>query len=464
MVNFIFGKRPAVMETISPMKGSRIVNSILLLLLFSVFIVYVWLRIDNSHKIREPRASFGDVHEYFEVASQSILSKSFWIAIRPPVIPLLYKLIGNNKDSISSFQLWFSILSWCSLALVVVSTCRSSVVKPVAFGAILGFSLSQEIIMWDYLILSESISISLMVIFFATSVLLIANWTLVRMVLFGIAGLLFVFTRDAFGYYFLMVGFGLLPLVFFVSRRKHLLIVSAYLIFLFFVSNTLATSSGRWYHSLLNTINMRVLPNEQYMQYFEARGMPVNDALLSRRGKHLHADSGILMIDLSLQEFRSWVIKYGKQEYIRFLWFYKADALQNIFQDIQPLFNPDLFYYSATGFAPIIKDLRIKELLYPDRFSIFILLVANLLAAAASVLAIYERRSMWLLPLFLILFTYPQAVFIWNADANEVGRHSLYHNIQWRLGLWLLLFYGFDFVLEIIPKLQINKLSWDIRK
>jgi hypothetical protein len=451
------------MELRPLMRESRIIKFITLFLLFLVFLFYVGLRIENSHKVREPRASFGDVHEYLEVASEPVISKSFWIAIRPPVVPLVYKITGTDINTISSFQLWFSILAWTFLASVVASTSRSYFVKPVAFGVILGFSLSQKIIMWDYLILSESIAISLMVIFLATSLLLIANWTWLRLVMFGIAGLLFVFTRDVFGYYFLMIGCGLVPFVFFVARKKHLLVVSSYLILLFFISNTLANSSGRWYHSLLNTISIRILPNEQYIGYFEERGMPVNEALLSRSGKHLHADSGILMTDAGLQEFRSWVMKHGKQEYVRFLWFYKADALQNIFEDIQPLFNPNLIYYSATGFAPIIRDLRISELLYPDRFSIFILLIANLLAAAASVVAIYERKSLWLLPLCLIFFTYPQAVFIWNADANEVGRHSLYHNIQWRLGLWLLLLYGLDFVIELMPKIQTTKVNWYLR-
>jgi hypothetical protein len=208
---------------------------------------------------------------------------------------------------------------------------------------------------------------------------------------------------------------------------------------------------------LLNTISIRILPNEQYVTYFEARGMPVNEALLSRSGKHLHADEGILMSDARLQDFRSWVAQSGRQEYIRFLWFYKADTLQNVFQNIGPLFNPNLYYYSATGFVPVIEDSRVTELLYPDRFSIFTLLVAYLLAAAAFVIAAYEKRSLWLIPLFLILFTYPQAVFIWNADANEIGRHSLYHNIQWRLGFWLLLLCGFDFLLERMPKLQMDK-------
>jgi hypothetical protein len=47
----------------------------------------------------------------------------------------------------------------------------------------------------------------------------------------------------------------------------------------------------------------------------------------------------------------------------------------------------------------------------------------------------------------LILFSYPQAVLIWNADANDIARHSLYHNIELRLGLWMLVFFVADFLL-----------------
>jgi hypothetical protein len=44
----------------------------------------------------------------------------------------------------------------------------------------------------------------------------------------------------------------------------------------------------------------------------------------------------------------------------------------------------------------------------------------------------------------LILFSYPQAVLIWSADANDLPRHSLYHNVEWRLGLWLLVLFAAD--------------------
>lgn len=421
-------------------KTLRIIISVFLVLIFGY---YSWLRIDNSKTIREPRATFGDVHEYFAVSSFPITSSSFWIAVRPPTIPLLFKVIGTDVTRIWKFQFWFSILAWGSLALTVASVIHSYLVKPLAFSIVLAFSLSQEIVMWDYLIISESIAISIMALLFASVTLLLAEWNYLRLFLFGIAGLLFVLTRDAFAYFLLMAAFGLFLLIFFIPNRRYPFMVGTFLILLFLLSNALASASMRWYPSLLYTFNMRILPNPQYVEYFVSRGMPIDVNLLEQSDNRLSTDEIALVND---QDFRDWVAEYGKREYIRFLWFYKADALQNIFEDIQLLISPNLFYYSATGFNPIIKDARLDEILYPTRFGIFTFLIANLFAAASSVWAIYERKHMWLLPLLLILVSYPQAVFIWNADANEIGRHSLYHNIQWRLGLWLWVLCVIDFV------------------
>jgi len=431
-------------------------DNLLIIFLVAMFGIYAWLRFENSQYIHEPRATFGDAHEYFDVSSFSITSSSFWIAVRPPTIPLLFKIIGTDASSISKFQLGFSMLAWGILALTFIKTIRSYLVKPVAFSLILAFSLSQDVIMWDYLIISESVSISIMILFFSAAILLLEKWTWARLLLFGIIGIFFVFTRDAFAYLLLMVAVCLFLLVFFSTNKRKLILVGVYLFFLYFCSNALASASMRWYPSLLNTVAMRILPNPEYVEYFQARGMPIDDALMERSGKHAHADDNALGKDPRFQDFLEWTRENGRKEYIRFLWFYKADALQNIFGDIQLLISPDLYYYSATGFRPVIRDMRFGEVLYPSRFGLFILLVANLVASASFVWALYERRDNWLLPILLILLAYPQSVFIWNADTNEIGRHSIYHNIQWRLGLWLLILYAIDFVIE--KKIFVEKL------
>src|SRR5688572_7920318 len=127
------------------------------LFLLTSYSYYVWLRIQHNLRILEPRVSFGDTQDYFSIASQSLFSSSFWIAYKPPVTPLFFKLLENNPDRIMAVQLWLSILAWGFLAFMVAFVVRSRLLKPLAFLMILGFSLDQNIIMWDPLILSDSL-------------------------------------------------------------------------------------------------------------------------------------------------------------------------------------------------------------------------------------------------------------------------------------------------------------------
>ena len=82
------------------------------------------------------------------------------------------------------------------------------------------------------------------------------------------------------------------------------------------------------------------------------------------------------------------------------------------------------------------------------KFGLLLFLIANLAAAVFSVIAFYEKKLIWVLPLALILLTYPQALLVWNADANDMARHALYHNILLRLGVWILTLFVLDFALE----------------
>jgi hypothetical protein len=178
--------------------------------------------------------------------------------------------------------------------------------------------------------------------------------------------------------------------------------------------------------------------------------MPVNEALIERSGRSMQSDDAAMLHDTRLDEFRRWTKERGRREYIRFLWFYKADVLQAPLQNLEVMFSPDVYYYTATGYRPILSNERLNEFLYPTRYGVLIFFLANLLAAALVIPAFQYRQILWTVPLMLVLFSYPQAVLIWSADANDLPRHSLYHNVELRLGLWLLIFFAADFLAKQI--------------
>jgi hypothetical protein len=340
---------------------------------------------------------------------------------------------------------------------MVAFVIRSLPIKLFAFQFILSFSLDQNIIMWDPLILSDSLSLSLLALFLSLSLWLLVEWKRYKIILLSFATVLLAFARDTYAYWLLLIGMVLLVLLFFTRQRQRVLLVSSLFISLFLASNALASAGYHWYTPFLMTVGLRILPNPEYVAYFEGRGMPVNDALMERRGKAMHAEERAMIFDPRLDEFRRWAKEHGHSEYIRFLWFYKADALQEPLKNLEILFNPYVYPYTGTGYRPILTNSRLNELLYPSRFAVITFFLANLFAAVLLISAFQYRQVLWLVPLILVLFSYPQAVLIWNADANDIARHSVYHNIELRLGLWLLMFFVLDFLLLHLNRFRLER-------
>jgi hypothetical protein len=425
-------------------KRNVLYRSLFAVFLFTSYACYIWLRIQHSGRIHEPRVSFGDTPDYFSIASQSLFSSSFWISSKPPVAPLFFKILGSNPDRIMAVQFWLSILSWGILAMMVARLVHVLPLRVLAFMIVLGFSLNQNIIMWDPIILSDSLSLSLLALFLASGLWLLLEWKWYKVAGLALVSLLLAFVRDTYAYWLLLIGISLLVLLFFTDQRGRVLLISAIFLFLFLTSQALASAGYHWYSAFLMTVGLRILPNPEYVAYFEQHGMPVNDALMERSGRSMQSDDAAMLYDARLDDFRRWTKEQGRGEYLGFLWFYKADVLQAPLQNVDVMFNPDVYYYTATGYRPILANERLNELLYPTRFGVLAFLLANLAAAAFVIPAFQYRQALWIVPLVLILFSYPQAVLIWSADANDLPRHSLYHNVEWRLGLWLLILFAAD--------------------
>jgi hypothetical protein len=438
-------------------KRNMLMRFFLALFLLASYAYYIWLRIQHSLRIHEPRVSFGDTPDYFAIASQPFFSSSFWITNKPPVTPLFFKLLENNPDRIITVQLWLSILAWGFLAFTVAFVIRSFLIKPLAFFVVLGFSLDQNIIMWDSLVLSDSLALSLLALFLSVSLWLLVEWKWYKVALLASISVLLAFVRDTYAYWLLLIGIALLVLLFFTHQRKRVLLVSGIFISLFLASHALASAGYHWYSAFLMTVGLRILPTAEHVTYFEARGMPVSEALMERSGEPMQSDEAAMLYDPRLDSFRRWVKNYGRSEYIRFLWFYKAETLQAPLKNLEILFNPYVYPYTATGYRPIIKDVRLHEILYPSRFGVVTFFLANVLAAALVIPAFQYRQALWIVPLLLVLFSYPQAVLIWNADANDIARHSIYHNVELRLGVWLLIFFVLDFLFLNFNRLVLER-------
>jgi hypothetical protein len=428
--------------------SKRIFNIVLIVFQLTAFSYYAWLRIHNANLVREPR-TFGDTNAYHANADLPIFSREFWTHERPPLTALFWKAAGNQPERIFGLQLYFSILAWGILAVAAASVVQSQALKPFAYSIVLAFSLSRDVFMWDPFLGSESISLSLAALFSAASLWLLLEWDWRKAALVVFIALLLVLTRDTYAYFLLMVAAAALPVFWFSAYRWQAVGISAAFVLLYLFSAWISVLGMRPFRAVLMNTALRIYPSEAYTAYFREHGMPVDDELaqLARNpqpGKKFSVYAALLL-DADQEEYRRWALASGSSEYVKFLWFYKSDTFQKAFLETPgPSFYPDVYYYTATGYRPIIKDQRVSEILYPTRFGLLFFFAANLFAAFVSALAWRDRKALWFAPLLMILLTYPQAALVWAADANDIPRHAIAYNVLLRLGVWLLLFFILD--------------------
>jgi len=413
---------------------------------------YAALLRSNSLRIHEPR-TFGDSNEYLRIANLPFFSTAFWTQSKPPITSLIYKLLESDLNRIFVFQLWFSIVCWAVLALAVAHTVRSTYLKPVAFALILAFSLSRDVFMWIPFIGSEAVSFSVTALFIASALWLIDDWKAYKIPFLAAAGFLMAFSRDTAAYILLIAAVVALPFLWLSTHRLHVLVIMGSFLAIF-VASVFAGSIGNRFEIVFPIITaMRIFPNPEYVAFFKAQGMPVNPYLVKRSNPNWpgYAKWNValaLWVDPKQEAYRQWMKAHGVATYLRYLWFFKADTLQRMFYEDggRNVFYPDVYYYTATGYRPILKDERLAEILYPTRLGLVYFFFANLAAALACGFAVSLRKRLWLVPIAMVLSTYPQAFLVWNGDANDIPRHSIGHNIMERLGLWILVLFVIDFL------------------
>jgi len=134
--------------------------------------------------------------------------------------------------------------------------------------------MSEEIIMWDYLIISDSIALSILVLFCAICLWALQRWNTPIALLLIFFAVILAFSRDTYAYVLLMIAAGLVVMYFLSKFRSQFLLVSGVFTLIFIASNALASVALHWYTPLLNTIGLRVLPNPEYRAYFESKCEP----------------------------------------------------------------------------------------------------------------------------------------------------------------------------------------------
>ena len=368
-----------------------------------------------------------------------------WAHTKPWGTAVLYKLAGSSPVTIDAAQTILSALAWLGLAWVFGKVIHRPWLRVTAFGLILGFSLAPSVQMWNHIIQSESLSILLMVLIIAVWLSLMQRWRWEKLF-----ALIFLFgwwigTRETNIYLSLMAA-GILVLVgLFYKRQRFYWAVSVLLIFFGYINMQISEvpTIPRWLYPLTNTVLHRILPNEEFLSFFEAKGMPVPPELMALSGGFANTENFAVFNNPALDDVERWLYKRGKEVYVRFLIRHPVYTLTDPWIHVHEMLQPKgLFSYAPEQYRPVLGWL-FGALIYPN--SIWLVLFLALATVATTLIAKPWRdsRAFWLILGMLALF-FPHFYLVWHGDAAEVGRHAIQASVQLRLSLWLLLVLAFD--------------------
>jgi hypothetical protein len=431
----------------------RAVNKYLFLVLIGISLVYLILQLKSHLEVREA-ALIGDSWSYLYGAGLDLSDPAFFSERRPWAILLVYKILGNSQSAIDFFQISLSTLAWLWLAWTFARSLKNQWGKLTGFVATLGLSLTPTVQLWNHTVLSESLSISLLVLILALFVRLSQGWKWQNLFWLILLFALWMSFREANAYIAIFIAFALLVMGF-VRRTFRVYWLLTFFIgaaFLFNYQLSSAYGLPRWALPLAEVITHRILPNQEYLEYFSENGMPVTPELMALSGQNAINNNYAIINTNELKKFSRWLFNDARNVYVKFLLTHPVYTITSPLMDIKALLGYDyLEGFHIPDYTPALPE-QVNGLLYPVGW--FWPYLWGLLLPTGFILATNLRtkeRVYWIIVAFLLL-SLPQLYLIWHGDALDVERHAVVMNIQFHLGiLWLVIFY-LDTMLTKTPR------------
>ncbi len=386
---------------------------------------------------------------YIDIAQQPITSPGFYNTTRGLFVPLVYKILRTTPSGAPAYwtmlaQTAFAALCWTVLAYVVATRLRCRWLRPLAFVAILWFSLSADIVVWDGELMSESWSLSLFALLAAAflwltqrdtplprSPLLAVGWLVALAALM----LAWCFTRDSNVYVLVSAAVLTLVLGYATKTLRRYLPLAVTLVGVSFVANWSVDAGKRWEGGLLNIFGYRILPNTtlypdpESLPWFISHGMPDSPAF--------RAMAGVGFTDprwhgAALAAWFSWFEQHGRQEYALFLATHPRFTLLDWLDHVPMLLSPFYGDRWALGSSPSLPG-PLDAVMWPESSWFFLWTILVVALAALYARRVLDRR--WLLAIGLALLAIPNSLVSWHGDTVDVERHQIGANVEFRIAL-----------------------------
>lgn len=404
-----------------------------------------------------PPAVWQDSEGYKAVAASGWFSTKLWVGARAPLTPVLMKLTGSYHGY-AVLQGILGASAWAFLAYTVSRLVGNSWRKPLVTVLVLGFAASPLVVMWDGSALSESPSLSVLALLCASFIWLIRRFTRLRLLLVGVAVLLYCGLRDADIYTFAIVGVVLLVVGIIRTLQgaaavegraratiranwqhtRQLVMVASILVVLALATGAAARSAHRS-PRLEDALAVRIFPFPDRVAWFAGQGMPQEtniDALAVEIGAAPGA-AKVVEPDLTQPQWAPlarWITGQGQTTYDLYLFLHPWYVLSAPFASPPLTFNDgsgNLAYYVPSGF-PMATWLG--DLFNPNRAVELALAFVALVVAGAR--AVAGRREWQFMVVFGVIGLWSM-LLAWHGEGMEATRHTVEGDVAARLAVLL---------------------------
>lgn len=380
---------------------------------------------------------FPDTADYLQQANHWPWDRLVLAGARPPGTAWFLTAVGRDPQAAVVAQTLIAGLAWSALILVACSTIRDQRVRLVA-GLLLGLvSLSANLLVWDTAVLSDSLSLS-MVLLFVSATMLAAHRGLSRP-----AGAAIVASaaaaaamRDTNAIMLGLVGLALcLSLRFRLSRAW----AGVALALVVLLGLSLASAAiGDRSRAVASDELVRVARHPDQVSFYADRGLP--NAQLATRLVRADPSLGSFRSDPRMTATNAWMVDHGMATKAAWVREHPGYALVQPFREPSAVTAKLHQAYVPHHWHPVLPG-PVESMLVPRDER----LVASSLALALAMLSLGWRRSPVRWVVLGMLGSVPlQLLVVWHGEAIEVPRHGLAVDLTLRIGVIMAAAIGTD--------------------
>jgi hypothetical protein len=420
----------------------------ILLIQIVILVFYTFIRVFTTWPALDAPRELADTDVYVSVSQKQIIGENFLHVTRPFAFPLLLQMTDQDFETAALIQLGLTILAWGILAWIVSASFPHPGLRLFSFIILLALSLVRHLAGWDFVMMTESLSLSFFILFIAFGIWLLHEWKIYKVILLSVIAFIFAFTRDTNAYILAMLAGILILAVILRWLRPQVLIVAGIFLAIFLLNNLSADVSQRWTFPFINVIGKRVLPYAAMNQSFESCGMPLTPELLTLAGLYANGYDRAFLDDPALADFRAWVAEEGKSCYMKWLVTNPVTSIRQALNEFDGLiYFEEVNKYFSRKYVDLLPS-RLERLLYPVHGAVWLFAGLTIFALIAIYKKAWNVNSLWAVYVMLCLTIFPHLFITWHGDSMAVERHALSVGLQLALTFWLFIFLAIEYILR----------------